>query len=55
MRFPRMTTRRWMVAVVVVALLMSGIIAGYRRFKAWRDDPDMVRECFGRAPILEPE
>ena len=30
MRLPRMTTRRWMVAVAVVGLAMSGIMGGVR-------------------------
>ena len=30
MRLPRMTTRRWMVAVLMVGLVM-GVIVGYRR------------------------
>ncbi len=30
MRLPRMTTRRWMIAVAVVALLIGGSIGGYR-------------------------
>ena len=30
MRFPRMTTRRWMVAVAVVALVMGEIVGGVR-------------------------
>jgi hypothetical protein len=30
MRLPGMTTRRWMVAVAVVALLAGGLVGGYR-------------------------
>ena len=30
MRLPRMTTRRWMIAVAVVGLLMGGAIGGVR-------------------------
>ena len=30
MRMPRMTTRRWMIVVVLVGLLMSVIVAGVR-------------------------
>ena len=30
MRLPRMTTRRWMVAVAVVGLLMATALSGYR-------------------------
>ena len=36
MRLPRMTTRRWMIAVAVVALLIGGSIGGYR-LKKWHD------------------
>ena len=34
MRLPRMTTRRWMVVVAAVGLLMGGAIVGYR-LKQW--------------------
>jgi hypothetical protein len=37
MRLPRMTTRRWMVAVGIVGLLMSTALSGYR-LKQRRDD-----------------
>ncbi len=30
MRLPRMTTRRWMVAVAVMGLLMGGVVGGVR-------------------------
>ena len=30
MRLPRMTTRRWMVAVLIIGLLMGGVVGGYR-------------------------
>jgi hypothetical protein len=30
MRLPRMTTRRWMIAIVIVGLLLGGVIGGYR-------------------------
>jgi hypothetical protein len=30
MRLPRMTTRRWMIAVSVVGLVMGGIVGGVR-------------------------
>jgi hypothetical protein len=36
MRLPRMTTRRWMIAVAAVGLLMGGCIGGYR-LKRWYD------------------
>jgi hypothetical protein len=36
MQFPRMTTRRWMVAVAVVALLLGGIVGVYR-LRRWHD------------------
>ncbi len=37
MRLPRMTTRRWMVVVMVVGLVMGGIIGGIR-LKRRHDD-----------------
>ncbi len=36
MRVPRMTTRRWMVAVAIVGLMMGVAIVGYRL--KWRYD-----------------
>ena len=36
MRLPRMTTRRWMIAVAVVGLLIGGCIGGVR-LKRWHD------------------
>jgi hypothetical protein len=36
MRLPRMTTRRWMIAVAVVGLLMGGAVVGYR-LMLWHD------------------
>jgi hypothetical protein len=37
MRFPRMTTRRWMLAVAVVALLMGGVVVAVRATRRSRE------------------
>ena len=47
MRVSRMTTRRWMIAVAVVALICAGLITGSPRLTA-----DSLVLCLVLAPIV---
>jgi hypothetical protein len=48
MHFPRMTTRRWMIAVAVVAILLSAGIPLYR----WWRPPELVLDPFDATEML---
>ena len=49
MRFPRMTTRRWMIAVAVMGILLWGGIDLYRWWK-----PPEVFDPFDAAEMMGP-
>ena len=49
MRFPRMTTRRWMIAVAVMGIILWGGIGLYRWWK-----PPEVFDPFDAAEMMGP-
>jgi hypothetical protein len=56
MRLPRMTTRRWMVAVAIVGLVSGGTVESARRrqrfLRAYREQALAEYECSFKAQIL---